>query len=196
MEVYVGLVVVMKEFILNFVVVMFCVGGVIVYLIEVVWGLGCDLLYEVVVYVVLWLKQCLIEKGMILVVVELLQLEGWVCLQVLFDVCQCVVLVSWLGVNIWILLVGLYVQFWVIGEYSGIVVCISVYLLVVVLCCVWGGLLVFISVNLVGELLVCSCVEFDLCLLCLFDGFFDGEIGGLVQLILICDVFSGNVLCF
>lgn len=185
----------MNVFILDIVLFVLCVGGVIVYFIEVVWGLGCDFGYEVVVMMLLMIKQCLIEKGMILVVVDIVQFDGWVDLEVLFVVCLVEVWVSWFGVNIWIVLVGLCVLCWIMGEYIGIVVWISVYLLVVVLCCVWGGLLVFISVNFVGQLLVCQCGELDLVLLFLLVGIVDGVIGGLVQLILICDVFSGQVLC-
>lgn len=178
------------------VVVLLCVGGVLVYFIEVVFGFGCDLQDLVVFECLFVFKQWLVDQGVLLIVVELDQFECYFVFDQLFEVQWQVVLVSWLGLYMWVFLCLVVVLVWVMGVYEGIVVCIIVYFVVVVLCCVFGGVIVFISVNLYGVLLVWLLQEVIGYFGDVLDGLFVVLLGEVEQFCFICDGFSGVIICF
>jgi L-threonylcarbamoyladenylate synthase len=169
-------------------------GGVIAYPTEAVWGLGCDPANEAAVLKLLQLKQRPVEKGMILVAADLLQLEGWVQVDALPADRRAEVLASWPGAHTWILPAGPRAPRWITGEHSGIAVRISAHPLVSALCRAWGGPLVSTSANLAGHPPARTRAELDPALLTRLDGLVEGATGGLAQPTPIRDALTGHVL--
>lgn len=169
-------------------------GGVIAYPTEAVWGLGCDPGNEAAVLTLLQLKQRPVEKGMILVAADLLQLEGWVRMDALPADRRVDVLASWPGAHTWIVPAGPRAPRWITGEHSGVAVRISAHPLVSALCRAWGGPLVSTSANLAGRPPARTRAELDPALLARLDGLVDGSTGGRAQPTPIRDALTGQVL--
>ena len=169
-------------------------GGVIAYPTEAVWGLGCDPSNAAAVQRLLEFKQRPVEKGMILVAADILQLDGWVQLDALPEDRRAAVLQSWPGAHTWIVPAGPAAPRWITGEHSGVAVRISAPPLVASLCRAWGQPLVSTSANLAGEPPARTREALDPRLLARIDGLLDGSTGGLAQPTPIRDALSGQVL--
>lgn len=169
-------------------------GGVIAYPTEAVWGLGCDPGNEAAVMRLLALKQRPVAKGMILVVADSAQLQGWVRLQDLPAKRLEAVMESWPGANTWIVPAGPRAPGWITGEHTGIAVRVSAHPLVNALCRAWGGPLVSTSANLAGQPPARQRDQLDPALLPLLDGLLDGATGGLEQPTRIRVAATGQVL--
>ncbi|KRG40917.1 tRNA threonylcarbamoyladenosine biosynthesis protein RimN [Stenotrophomonas pictorum JCM 9942] len=169
-------------------------GAVIAYPTEAVWGLGCDPANETAVLKLLALKQRPVEKGMILVAADPVQLEGWVRLEALAGERRQAVLDSWPGANTWIVPAGARAPRWITGQHTGIAVRVSAHPLVQALCTAWGGPLVSTSANLAGAPPARSREQLDPALLAQLDGLLDGTTGGLAQPTRIRVAATGQVL--
>ncbi len=121
-------------------------GGVIAYPTEAVWGLGCDPYNETAVQRLLALKRRPVEKGVILVAANLLQvaplLRGLTPEQL--DRLQA----SWPGPNTWLLPdPDNIIPSWIKGQHSSVAVRVSAHAGIIALCKAFGRPIVSTSAN-------------------------------------------------
>jgi len=169
-------------------------GGIIAYPTEAVWGLGCDPANQQAVLKLLALKQRPIEKGLILVAADPVQLDGWARLDTLPDTRQQAVLDAWPGPQTWVLPPNERAPHWITGTHSGIAVRVSAHPVVQALCRAFAAPLVSTSANYAGESPARRREQLDLHLISRLDGVVDGETAGLEHATPIYDARSGQRL--
>ncbi len=124
-------------------------GGVIAYPTEAVFGLGCDPFNENAVHQLLSLKHRSVEKGLILIAHDWLQIA---------DLCAPVVETAfqrarstWPGPVTWVFPASDKAPAWICGNHSSIALRITQHPLANALCAAFGGPLVSTSANIEGE---------------------------------------------
>ncbi len=123
-------------------------GGVIAYPTEAVWGLGCDPNNAKAVARLLALKQRPLDKGLILVAADLVQVAPYLEPQETQQ--RDLLEASWPGFQTWIVPDNGKAPSWIRGDHSGVALRVSAYPLVQQLCWAFGGPLVSTSANLTG----------------------------------------------
>lgn len=121
-------------------------GGVIAYPTEAVYGLGCDPLNPAAVYRLLAMKNRPVEKGLILIAADFLQLQAFIL--PLGSKEMKPVHASWPGPNTWLLPANPAVPSWLTGEHTTLAVRVTAHPLAAALCRTLGGPLVSTSANL------------------------------------------------
>ncbi|PNS08524.1 Sua5/YciO/YrdC/YwlC family protein [Solilutibacter silvestris] len=169
-------------------------GGVIAYPTEGVWGLGCDPRNEQAVLRLLAIKQRPLDKGLILIAADEMQLSPFVSMAALDATQRALVRASWPGAATWIVPASPFAPRWITGAHDGIAVRVSAHRPVMALCNAFGGALVSTSANLAGDPAPLHRAELDPRLVAQLNGIFDGETGGLLQPTPIRDARSGAVL--
>lgn len=121
-------------------------GGVIAYPTEAVWGLGCDPYNEEAVQRLLALKKRPVEKGVILVAANMLQIQP------LLDLVDSESLArlnsSWPGPNTWLIPdPENIIPPWIKGKHSSVAVRVSAHPGIIEMCKAFGGPIVSTSAN-------------------------------------------------
>jgi len=169
-------------------------GGLIAYPTEAVWGLGCDPGNQQAVLKLLQIKQRLVDKGLILVVADLAQLDGWAHLDALPAARRQAVLDTWPGPQTWVLPKGARAPRWITGRHPGLAVRVSAHPVVAALCRAFAGPLVSTSANLSGEPPAYREEDINPHLLEQIDAVVAGHIEGLPGPTSIRDAFSGLLI--
>jgi len=169
-------------------------GGIIACPTEAVWGLGCDPANEQAVMRLLALKQRSIEKGLILVAADIMQLDGWARLDLLPAERRQAVLDTWTGPQTWIVPADERAPCWITGAHPGIAMRVSAHPVVQALCRAFAAPLVSTSANVSGQPPPRRHEDIDLRLLAQVDAVIEGRIGDLPQPTPICDALSGRLL--
>jgi L-threonylcarbamoyladenylate synthase len=169
-------------------------GGVIAYPTEAVWGLGCDPVDEAAVLRLLAIKKRPVDKGLILVVASLAQLEGLADWDALPREHRDAVLATWPGPHTWIVPATPRVPRWITGAHDGVAVRVSAHPAVVALCESFGGALVSTSANPAAAPPPRTEAAIDPALLAAIDGCVPGDTGGLPRPTPIRDARSGAEL--
>ena len=169
-------------------------GGVIAYPTEGVWGLGCDPRDEQAVMRILAIKQREVEKGLILIAANEVQLAPFVVMAALHDEQRASVRASWPGAATWIVPASPSAPRWITGKHDGIAVRVSAHPPVIALCNAFGGALVSTSANRSGNVAPTQRSNLDPELITALDGVLAGETGGLLQPTPIRDARSGTVI--
>ncbi|EQB2599318.1 Sua5/YciO/YrdC/YwlC family protein [Aeromonas salmonicida] len=125
--------------------------GVIAYATEAVFGLGCDPDSELAVQRLLAIKQRPVEKGLILIAADLVQLQDYIDLSQLSGEQLARVEASWPGPFTWIMPARATTPTWLTGQFDTLAVRVTAHPQVQALCCAFGKPLVSTSANLTGE---------------------------------------------
>ncbi len=123
-------------------------GGVIGYPTEAVWGLGCDPWNELATTRLLLLKNRPVDKGLILVAADMMQLS-WLT-ERLTPGQRARLQLTWPGPTTWLIPHHQRVPPWVTGEHDTVAVRVSAHPGVRALCHAWGGPLISTSANPAG----------------------------------------------
>ena len=130
-------------------------GKVIAYATEAIYGLGCDPDSQIAVERLLKLKQRSVEKGLIIVAGELIQLSEWIDIGAI-KIAYPYVLDSWPGHNTWLLPCKPKTPRWLTGQFDTLAVRISAHPNIKKLCAAFGKGLVSTSANPTGVKPACS----------------------------------------
>ncbi|MFM4745012.1 Sua5/YciO/YrdC/YwlC family protein [Aeromonas dhakensis] len=125
--------------------------GVIAYATEAVFGLGCDPDSEAAVQRLLAIKQRPVEKGLILIAADLVQLQDYIDLEQLTSEQLAKVEASWPGPFTWIMPARPDTPAWLTGQFDTLAVRVTAHPQVQALCRAFGKPLVSTSANLTGE---------------------------------------------
>ncbi|WAF97888.1 Sua5/YciO/YrdC/YwlC family protein [Aeromonas dhakensis] len=125
--------------------------GVIAYATEAVFGLGCDPDSEAAVQRLLAIKQRPVEKGLILIAADLVQLQDYIDLDLLTSEQLARVEASWPGPFTWIMPARPDTPAWLTGQFDTLAVRVTAHPQVQALCRAFGKPLVSTSANLTGE---------------------------------------------
>ena len=134
-------------------------GALIAYPTEGVYGLGCDPFNEAAVMRLLALKKRPVEKGLILVAAELVQITPLVRFDAVPDRSQ--VEASWPGPVTWTLPATDAVPEWIRGRFDTVAIRVSAHPVVQALCRAAGMPLVSTSANPAGQLPAMRCEQVD-----------------------------------
>lgn len=169
-------------------------GGVIAYPTEAVWGLGCDPRDERAVLRLLALKQREVDKGLILIAANEVQLSPYIDMTRLNDTQRATVHASWPGPNTWIVPASPTAPAWITGAHTDIAVRVSAHPTVIELCNAFGGAMVSTSANRAGESAPHARDAMDASIVAAVDAVVAGKTGGLLKPTAIRDARSGTVL--
>jgi L-threonylcarbamoyladenylate synthase len=170
-------------------------GQVIAYPTESVWGLGCDPWNEQAVLALLRLKQRPVDKGLILIASDIVQVESY--LEQLTAAQRDVVLASWSDevkqASTWLVPLTPDIPTWISGEHSQVAIRVTKHQQTQALCRVFGKAIVSTSANPTGEP---SAMNSATVRQYFQDQVFilDGETGGAKQPSVIRDALTGRVL--
>jgi L-threonylcarbamoyladenylate synthase len=123
-------------------------GGILAYPTEAVFGLGCDPGDAWAVERLLALKRRPVEKGLILIAADYVQLIPYV--RPLPEPRMGEILASWPGPSTWLLPAAPDTPYWLTGNHDTLAVRVTAHPLAQALCRVWGGPLVSTSANPAG----------------------------------------------
>lgn len=166
-------------------------GGIIAYPTEGVWGLGCDPADAAAVQRLLAIKQRPVEKGLILIAADEVQLSPFIDLSALTAAQRDRVRVTWPGAATWIVPASAAAPAWITGAHAGIAVRVSAHAPVVALCRAFAGALVSTSANRAGQPAPACRAELDPAILDRIDGCLHGETAGSGRPTPIRDAVSG-----
>lgn len=122
-------------------------GGLIAYPTEAVYGLGCDPWSEAAVLRLLELKNRPMEKGLILIAADIIQLEPFVDFDALNEAQRDAVLNTWPGPHTWLMPVRPHTPRWLRGRHETLAVRVTAHPLAAALCRATGSALVSTSAN-------------------------------------------------
>lgn len=123
-------------------------GGVVAYPTEGVFGLGCDPQNAAAVLRVLAIKDRPVEKGLILIASDRIQLQGYVCPDASMERR---IAATWPGPVTWLLPAGRLARPWLCGGGRLLAVRVSAHPVAAALCRAFGGPIVSTSANLSGR---------------------------------------------
>ncbi|NKB34689.1 MAG: threonylcarbamoyl-AMP synthase [Pseudomonadales bacterium] len=168
-------------------------GKVIAYPTEAVWGFGCDPFCEEAVGRILTIKQRPVEKGLILVAADLLQISDLV--EDLPAAQLAILESSWPGPTTW-LIPDLNQRFpdWIKGTHDSIAIRVSAHPLVHALCTQFGKPVVSTSANSAGEEEIRSRLILEEHFADKIDYIVEGELGDRGTPSQIKDLVTGQVL--
>ncbi|MFS8138093.1 MAG: Sua5/YciO/YrdC/YwlC family protein [Thermomonas sp.] len=169
-------------------------SGVIAYPTEAVWGLGCDPLDEAAVMRLLALKEREVDKGLILIAADEMQLARFIDMSALSDAQRLAVRASWPGPHTWIVPASGNAPAWITGSHAGIAVRVSAHPTVIALCKAYGGALVSTSANRAGQPAVSTRDALDPVIVAGVDAVTIGKTGELERPTAIRDARSGDTL--
>jgi len=167
-------------------------GGVVAYPTEGVYGLGCDPANQHAVLRILQIKERPIEKGLILIAADFMQLEPWV--EALEPSLLNPVLDSWPGPVTWLLPARRDVPVWLRGAHPTLAVRVTDHPLTAALCREVGYPLVSTSANRSGQEPARSAEAVESTLGPQIDGILDGPVGSLSGPTEIRDGYTGRVI--
>lgn len=167
-------------------------GGVVAYPTEGVYGLGCNPANPEAVMRILQIKERPIEKGLILIAAELVQLDPWV--EPLGTNLRKRVLASWPGPVTWLLPARRDVPVWLRGAHTTLAVRVTDHPLASALCQAVGHPLVSTSANRGGQEPARTADAVESMLGLELDGILDGPIGVLSGPTEIRDAQTGRVI--
>ena len=125
------------------------IGAVIAYPTEAVFGLGCDPYNEAAVRHLLQIKQRPLQKGLILIAADFVQLEPFI--QPLDTTVRERIDATWPGPVSWLLPARKWVPIWLRGAHTTLAVRITAHPQAAQLCCAFGAPLVSTSANISGR---------------------------------------------
>lgn len=169
-------------------------GDVIAYATEAVFGLGCDPDNRDAIYKLLDIKQRPVEKGLILIAADWLQLMPYLDLTAIPSDRLAEAQASWPGPYTWVMPANVATPVWLTGAFSSLAVRISAHPQVRALCLAYGKPLVSTSANLTGLPPCRTENEVASQLGCMVDYILPGQVGGANNPSQIRDVLTGEVL--
>lgn len=169
-------------------------GAVLAYPTEAVFGLGCDPQDEAAVLRLLDIKQRAVDKGVILVVAHVDQLDALVDWAAVPRERIDAVRATWPGPHTWIVPATSGVPRWITGLHDAVAARVSAHPVVAALCDAFGGALVSTSANRAGQPPARARDALDPGLLTRIDGIVEGDIGTLAAPTQIRDACTGAVL--
>jgi L-threonylcarbamoyladenylate synthase len=123
-------------------------GGVIAYPTEAVYGLGCDPANEAAVLRILALKQRSVDKGLILIAADAVQLHSYI--EPRLFAANSEVHASWPGPHTWLFPCKTGTPAWLTGVYNTLAVRVTAHPVAAGLCRAFGGAIVSTSANPAG----------------------------------------------
>jgi len=169
-------------------------GGVIAYATEAVFGLGCDPQNQAAIKKLLELKQRPVDKGLILIAGDEVQLHPYLDLPSIDAVVWQRVRASWPGPVTWLLPAAPGIPSLLRGDHATLAVRVSAHPQVAALCRSFGGALVSTSANLSGHAPARSASEVSEQFNDLLDAILPGETGGAEKPSEIRDARTGRIL--
>ena len=169
-----------------------CSGGVLAYPTEGVYGLGCDPSNQSAVLRILQIKERPIEKGLILIAADLVQLKPWV--GPLEQNLMARVLNTWPGPVTWLVPARPEVPLWLRGTHQSLAVRVTAHPLAASLCREVGYPLVSTSANRSGQEPARTAAAVRVALGSHIDGVLDGSVGSLLGPTEIRDVYTGDII--
>lgn len=166
---------------------------VIAYPTEAVFGLGCDPMNEKAVQRLLTIKQRPIEKGLILIAANLMQLENYIDLSKLTSQQIDRINQTWPGPATWVIPAKAQVPKWLTGQFDSIAVRVSAHPTVQKLCLAFGGPITSTSANLTGLTPCVTTAEVTQQLAPLLGAIVDDVVGELALPTTITDAITGRV---
>ncbi|MDX2319169.1 MAG: L-threonylcarbamoyladenylate synthase [Moritella sp.] len=166
---------------------------VIAYPTEAVFGLGCDPMNEKAVRRLLAIKQRPIEKGLILIAANLMQLDAYVDLSKLTAQQIDNINQTWPGPTTWVMPAKAQVPKWLTGQFDSIAVRVSAHPTVQQLCLAFGGPITSTSANLTGLAPCVTAGEVTQQLGPLLGAIIDEAVGVLAQPTSIIDAVTGQI---
>jgi L-threonylcarbamoyladenylate synthase len=165
-------------------------GRIIAYPTEAVYGLGCDPFNQDAVLKLLQLKKRSVDKGVILIASDYLQLEPY--LQPINPVLLSHIQSTWPGPHTWIFPIEKTIPSWLTGKHDSMAVRVTDHPIANKICEQFGGPIISTSANLSGQLPARDERTVKLTFGQSIDYIVPGKVGGLAQPTSIHDAVTGE----
>lgn len=167
-------------------------GSVIAYPTESVYGLGCDPLCESAVLHLLALKKRAVNKGLLLIAADLMQIMPYIA-AIPLD-CMQKVLHTWPGPFTWVFPATKLVPAWIHGDHNTVAVRVTDHPIAKTLCADFGRPLVSTSANLEGQSPACTAQAVAEMFPVGIEVIVPGKVGELAKPTSIRDALSGSLI--